>query len=348
MNYKIIKSIDDVKINSIDSSIVDIRNRVVGVYDRILWNKTLNCLKYGAMLLVICDKFRLHRFTCFIEDMGFEIRDVIMWFYDSKDDEIQPNFSGIIVARKPSSLSIVDNVEKYGVGGINIDECRIPLEDNYIYKETNRQPRTEDTVFDNNHSGFKSENNSTAVASPKGRFPANVIFTYDSSDYDVVCGGFPYTKNSKRSPSNSKPTAYTNTYTPTQAIYTDDNTYGDDGSASRYFYCATRSRKDSDYTTPVNLLQYIIRLVSPKNSQILDIFMDSGEIGKATLYENYEHNKNYTYIGIETDPLLSTSATSIYDYIESMKPINKSEIQNNIENKTKTNIKIKDQQRKLF
>lgn len=347
MNYKIIRSIDDVKINSIDSSIVDVRNRVAGLYDRILWNKTLNCLKSGAIILVICSKPMLHRFTCFIEDIGFEIRDVIMWFYNSKDTELQPNFSGIIVARKPTNLSIVENIEQYSVGGINIDECRIPLENDYVYKETNRKSRDVDSVFSSENSGFDATKNKVAVADPKGRFPANVIFTYDDNDYDIVCGGFPYTKNSKRSPLNSKPTAYTNTYTPSQAIYTDDNTYGDEGSASRYFYCATRSRKDSDYNTPINLLQYLVRLVSPNNANILDIFMDTGEIGKAVMYENYEHNKNYTYIGIETDPLLSTSAASIYDYIEDMKPVVDT-VKDNLQLKVEVKQVDKKQQRTLF
>jgi len=64
--------------------------------------------------------------------------------------------------------------------------------------------------------------------------------------FDEVCGGFPYTKNSKRSEKNNKDTEYTNTYTPPKAIYTENNTYGDEGSACRYFYCAKASKKDRD------------------------------------------------------------------------------------------------------
>ena len=41
------------------------------------------------------------------------------------------------------------------------------------YKTTNRKPRTEGSVFKT--SGFKSEDNDTAEASPKGRFPANLL-----------------------------------------------------------------------------------------------------------------------------------------------------------------------------
>lgn len=133
----------------------------------------------------------------------------------------------------------------------------------------------------------------------KGRFPANTILTYDQLTFDEVCGGFPYTKNSKRNSSYNKDTEYTNTYTPAKAIYTDDNTYGDEGSACRYFYCAKASKKDRDAgleqfsqkkvndgrqtpvdnafqrgetlrknthptVKPTELMQYLVRLVTPK------------------------------------------------------------------------------------
>ena len=47
-------------------------------------------------------------------------------------------------------------------------------------KTTNRKPREEGTVFKT--SGFKSENNDTAEASPMGRFPANLLVSDDVLD----------------------------------------------------------------------------------------------------------------------------------------------------------------------
>jgi hypothetical protein len=44
-------------------------------------------------------------------------------------------------------------------------------------KTTNRKPRTEGSVFKT--SGFKSEDNDTAEASPMGRFPANLLVSDD-------------------------------------------------------------------------------------------------------------------------------------------------------------------------
>lgn len=158
--------------------------------------------------------------------------------------QLKPSYEPIIVARKPVEKSIVENVMKYGVGGINIDECRIPLEDNYEFKTTNRHSRQANNVFDNSNCGFNSEDNHTASADPKGRFPANTILTYDETDYEEVCGGFP---------DRDKPNGYRNIESPINRgdfMHTLKNnpyvSYDDSGSASRYFYCAKASKRDRD------------------------------------------------------------------------------------------------------
>lgn len=43
---------------------------------------------------------------------------------------LKPSYEPIIVARKPFKGSLVDNVMKHGVGGLNIDECRVETNDN--------------------------------------------------------------------------------------------------------------------------------------------------------------------------------------------------------------------------
>ena len=91
--------------------------------------------------------------------------------------------------------------------------------------------------------------------------------------------------------------------------------FNDSGSASRYFYCAKASKKDRDEgldlfetnkgknihptVKPVELMQYLVRLVSPKNAIVLDCFMGSGSTGKACMFENRERDANYHFIGIE-------------------------------------------------
>ena len=270
---------------------------------------------------------------------------------------LKPSFEPIIVARKPFNGSLVDNVLKYGVGGINIDECRIPLEDNYEFKTTNRHSRQTDNVFDNSNCGFNSESNHTASANPKGRFPANTILTYDETDFNEVCGGFPITGQGDNSaPYSYAGREYNNKDT---SMFNGDkpqapSNYNDTGSASRYFYCAKASKEDRDEgleefeekkvygedmqwgygnangdtfgdrvanvtrknvhptVKPTDLMQYLIRLVTPNGGTILDPFNGSGSTGKAAMYENYKHDKGYKYIGIElTEEYLPISKARI-------------------------------------
>ena len=92
--------------------------------------------------------------------------------------------------------------------------------------------------------------------------------------------------------------------------------YEDSGSVSRYFYCAKASSKDRDEgldliinsnnfhptVKPVELMQYLVRLVAPRGATVLDIFNGSGSTGKAVAFENKERSAGYKYIGIELDP----------------------------------------------
>ena len=281
---------------------------------------------------------------------------------------------------------MLDNIMNYGVGGINIDGCRIKL-------NGENQPKGSGNACKNDTEqkwGFVG--NGGNITSNLGRFPSNTLLTYGEDDYDEVCGGFPYTKNSKRSSNNNKNTVSTNTYTPPKAIYTDDNTYGDEGSASRYFYCAKASKKDRDEgcdnlqdtynacsnqaiaelkrgnenfsdkknstfnkvyvgknthptVKPTELMQYLVRLVSPRNSIILDPFMGSGSTGKAVAYENNERNMDYKFIGIELDDTYMTIAKARILYADG----NRISIETNKENNTEEVVAVKKlKQQRLF
>ena len=104
---------------------------------------------------------------------------------------------------------------------------------------------------------------------------------------------------------------------------------GDSGSASRFFYCAKASKKDRDEglngvmkpiakntgeahnvatlgreteyrnnhptVKPTKLMQYLVRLVTPKGGTVLDPFMGSGSTGKACKLEGFD------FIGFEKE-----------------------------------------------
>ena len=251
---------------------------------------------------------------------------------------LKPSFEPIIIARKPFKGSLVDNVIKNGVGGINIDECRVGNETISIHNA----PKG---TFAGGEYGRGSDTSSYRDST--GRFPANTILTYDENDFDEVCGGFPNTKSVKSARGgarNDGTTVYNKIPQNIEMNY--ECGYNDNGSASRYFYCAKASKKDRDEgldefetksheeinnrkegsagatrqygggtnpflsvscprknthptVKPTELMQYLVRLVTPNNGTILDPFNGSGSTGKAVMYENKERDKNYKYIGIE-------------------------------------------------
>ena len=252
--------------------------------------------------------------------------------WDGWGTQLKPAYEPIIVARKPFKGSLVDNVIEYGVGGINIDECRVG---------------TETISTHNAPAGTFAggpENRGSDTSSYKdhiGRFPANII----TDGSDEVSQGFPISGsgNNNGKVFNYAGKEYHNSDT---SMFNGDkpqapSNYNDAGSAMRYFYCAKASKKDRDEgldefeekkvygedmnwgygnnngdnfgdrianvsrknthptVKPTELMQYLIRLVAPKNAIILDPFMGSGSTGKAVMFENKERNTNYKFIGIE-------------------------------------------------
>lgn len=228
--------------------------------------------------------------------------------------QLKPAYEPVVVARKPIEKNVAENIMKYGVGGINIDECRVGIEERTQFSGRSQSKSTVYNSFNQDNAHYETV---------QGRFPSNVILTYDDSDYDEVCGGFPDTKSEG------------GMFNLEQQI--NDFNFHDEGNASRYFYCAKASSKDRDdgldefektqvtdgstrnnsdtaraygankvirknshpTVKPVELMQYLVRLVTPKSGTILDCFMGSGSTGKATMFENRERNANYKFIGIE-------------------------------------------------
>ena len=264
---------------------------------------------------------------------------------------LKPSFEPIIVARKPFKGSLVDNVIEYGVGGINIDECRVETSDKYSY------PNGGGGSSFGIGKGVDGTRTKPTESNPLGRFPANTILTYDDNDFDEVCGGFPNTKSTGGKGEATANTAMFFGNGNNGKLRANAGGLGDSGSASRYFYCAKASKKDRDEgldefeeskTTdgcirtnqetarkfgansalrknthptvkPTNLMQYLVRLVTPNGGTILDPFNGSGSTGKAVMYENRERNKNYKYIGIELTEEYLPIAKARIEYVCNLK-----------------------------
>ena len=78
--------------------------------------------------------------------------------YEGWGTALKPAHEPIVMARKPLEGTNIDNVLKYGTGGINIDGCRIQGDDTGGERKiTTRKSRDENNVWTDENSGMKQE-----------------------------------------------------------------------------------------------------------------------------------------------------------------------------------------------
>lgn len=307
----------------------------------------LRVMKPGAYGLMFGGTRTYHRVTCALEDAGFEIRDCLGWLYGSgfpkssnqKGDwagwgtALKPAWEPVVLFRKPSRLTVPRNLERHGVGALNVDGCRV-----------GKEPRINDPAGNvpGGNSLMLSVSGMPRDATPKpcfGRWPANIL--HDGSD--EVLAVFPESKSGSRK-------------TGVHVAAGGSGVYGDyheaelpalaasSGSASRFFYCAKASKADRDEglgedfqeaevrggggrveqgyeeagdlaraagaygalkaakrnthptVKPTALMRYLCRLVTPPGGLVLDPFTGSGSTGKAAVLEGLQ------FLGIEKNP----------------------------------------------
>ena len=225
---------------------------------------------------------------------------------------LKPAHEPIVMARKPLEGTVVDNVLEHGVGGINIDECRVGKE------------ILEEQIAGRSNKIGTFERKNMITPKREGRYPANVM--HDGSD--VVNDIFP---NSKGSSGNGNAKVGETSKGAIPLRRGEAPLYNDEGSASRYFYCPKTAKSernqglvefdDKQYShdgrkksienpyqrnksisknshptvKPVELMKYLCRLVTPKGGTVLDPFMGSGSTGMAAKDEGFD------FIGIERE-----------------------------------------------
>jgi site-specific DNA-methyltransferase (adenine-specific) len=214
--------------------------------------------------------------------------------WDGWGTALKPAHEPIVLARKPLDGTVANNVLTHGVGGINIDGCRVASDE----KITNHSRSSESAKSKGKYGDSSSQETHQTNGQTLGRFPAN--FIHDG--LDEVLELFPSDK-------------------PNQSV-------------ARFFYCAKASKKDRNeglddfeeksnkfgnqkngedlgngsvndkFTTqpqknnhptvkPTDLMRYLCRLITPPNGTVLDPFTGSGSTGKAAVLEGF------SFIGIE-------------------------------------------------
>lgn len=236
---------------------------------------------------------------------------------------LKPSHEPIVVARKPLIGTVAANVLEHGTGGINVDGCRVASGDDH-------REKCESVVgLDSNRDGnaygeWKGQRESSWA--PEGRWPANVVLSEEAAaELDAQTGEL-HSQDPATRKSRSKVQGVTEMGTGASIEYADR------GGASRFFYCAKTSRGERNAglegfdskalnwsngdqspgtfqgegtdrseanhhptVKPINLMRWLVRLVTPPGGTCLDPFLGSGSTGAAAVLEGFE------FIGIERE-----------------------------------------------
>ena len=191
----------------------------------------------------------------------------------------------IVVARKPLVGTVAANVLRHGTGALNIDASRIASSDPPMGWDS---PRGGIWTTDSDATG-------NLVPNAAGRWPANVIHD-GSPEVEAAFAAFGE-GHARGNVTPAKRRAANGIWAENGFAFgagrDEPINGGDAGSASRFFYSAkadASDRADSRHPTvkPVDLMRYLVRLVTPPGGTVLDPFAGSGTTAEACMLEGFD------------------------------------------------------------
>lgn len=218
----------------------------------------------------------------------------------------KPAHEPIVVARKPLAGTVAQNVLVYGTGGLNIDGCRT--------NGREQQQQQQEGVYNAGRGStpiISGDNRSAVYPVTLGRWPPNLLLTHaESCQPDRCDDGCPVAEMDRQSgesisrrASMSEPIGHAfagETYGPDKGRgKVTEGGFNDSGGGSRFFPTfrytpkadtAERVRGDVLHPTvkPLELVRWLVRLVTPPDGVVLDCFAGSGTTGEAALLEGFQ------------------------------------------------------------
>jgi len=194
---------------------------------------------------------------------------------------LKPAHEPIALARKPIKTSIRENCLKYGTGALNIDATRVPwpgetpqLSKRGVYADTTE-------MSDSMTSALKPEQ--VPVANNAGRFPSNVVGEIEGYQKYFYC---PKVSRKERHIGFD------------EIPYNGNSEVGGMYGANQAITRNNVENKGNNHPTvkPIELMKYLIKLITPPGGTVLDPFNGSGSTGCAAV------ELGHPYIGCELDP----------------------------------------------
>jgi DNA modification methylase len=304
-----------------------------------VWAECLRVLKPGGHMAVFAGSRTQDLMGLSIRLAGFEIRDTLGWIYgsgfpksldvskaidkaagaerevvgpvdtapatpeakqwDGWGTALKPAIEPIILARKPLDGTVAANVLAHGVGGINVDACRV--ESGADYHDLNVTQGGDHFSI-----GSTAKTRGTTFKPAEGRFPPNVLL-----DPDAAAAMDEQSGNVKGAVSNGR-TGKSNGYSGGYGEQCQAPGYGDSGGASRFFpvfkYQAKAPKRErpvierEDGTKvqhptvkPLALMEWLVTLITPPGGTVLDPFAGTGTTLQAA------RDKGFAAIGVEQD-----------------------------------------------
>jgi len=169
-----------------------------------------------------------------------------------------------VFARKPLEGTYAQNIERWGVGGLNIDGCRLPdgdpmwWGDNDPLHSVTRGPSGQGSGVGSEVYGRRGAGTGTFLPNPGGRWPPNAIHVSKpgTAEREAGCEELP-----SKSPGQST-----------------KRKEGSDGLKSPRAGAGRSSESKNHHPTvkPVALMEWLLRLVCPPGAHVLEPFAGSG------------------------------------------------------------------------
>lgn len=231
----------------------------------------------------------------------FKIPDEIKQYMNYKTSGLKPAHEPITIFQKPLEGTYIQNIEKYGCGGMNIDACRVPL-------NGEKQPSGSGSICDEAIYMHGRKGNQGNITPESGRFPPNMIMDeYIAEEFDEQTGD----RKGGTSNGNAEINVAGNGVTPLRRgtlISRDDS-----GGGSRMFpiikyqqkvspkerLLANGERNPHVTLKPKELIKWLIKLVTPINGKTIDITAGSCTHAVACEELNRDEGYNLHWLDIE-------------------------------------------------
>jgi DNA modification methylase len=238
-------------------------------WTRVWAGEARRVLKPGGHLLAFGAPRTFHRLVCGVEDSGLEVRDQLLWLYaqglpksrhlqGGLGTNLKPAYEPILLARAPVVGTTTSNVAQWGTGALNTEASRV----NGYWPAHVALSHAGDCTSEICAEGCPAAQIDTARARPG---PSRLFFCAKASKAEREAGCAQLPAQSVK--------LYNGHHHP------------------------ARLRRNTHRTVkPLELMRWLVRLVTPPDGVVLDPFTGSGSTGAAALMEGRR------FLGIEREP----------------------------------------------